>query len=111
MLQLLLCCSVKYIAPILFSFCNQENDVSYLFQEESLKWTDHGNFLLQNNDFLLAEECANFALYFHTSPRTRAQACLCKAFAQHEMGKTTGARREINEIKRLDGDFPRVRRI
>ena len=101
-----------------FLLFNRENTVFYLFiylffyfQDESLKWTDHGNFLLQNNDFRLAEECANFALYFHTSPSTRAQACLCKAFAQYEMGKTTGARRDINDVKRLDANLARVRKI
>ena len=83
----------------------------FLFiQNESLKWTDHGNTLLGKNDFVSAEKCANFALFFQTSSRTRAQACLCKAFAQYEMGKASAARREINEIKRLDSDLARVRR-
>lgn len=78
------------------------------FQEESLKWSDHGRVLFQRNEFLLAERCANFALYFRTSPGTRVQACLCKAFAQYEMGKVIGARTEINEIKRLDPNLAKV---
>lgn len=109
---------IYFSALLLFLFLlfNGENNCLFIylfiiFQDESLKWTDHGNFLLQNNDFGLAEECANFALYFHTSPSTRAQACLCKAFAQYEMGKTTAARREINDVKRLDGNLAKVRQI
>jgi len=57
-----------------------------------------------------AEKCASFALFFQTTSTTRARACLCKAFALYEMGKTNAARREINEIKRLDSDLARVRR-
>jgi len=75
-----------------------------------LKWTDHGKTLLQENDFVSAEKCASFALFFQTTPTARARACLCKAFAQYEMGKTFAARREINEIKRLDSDVAKVRR-
>ncbi|KAJ7371751.1 hypothetical protein OS493_023089 [Desmophyllum pertusum] len=79
----------------------------YYAEEESLKWSGHGHALLQNNDFPLAEQCANFAFYFQTSPRARAQACLCRALAQYEMGKTIGAKNDINEMKRLDGDLAR----
>ncbi|KAJ7371766.1 TPR and ankyrin repeat-containing protein 1 [Desmophyllum pertusum] len=79
----------------------------YYAEEESLKWSDHGHALLQNNDFPLAEQCANFAFYFQTSPRARAQACHCRALAQYEMGKAIGAKNDINEMKRLDGDLAR----
>lgn len=75
-----------------------------------MKWTDHGNTFLRKNDFISAERCANFALFFKTSHGTRAQACLCKMFAEYEMGRLTAARREINEIKRLDSDLAKVRR-
>ncbi|KAJ7371761.1 hypothetical protein OS493_023099 [Desmophyllum pertusum] len=73
----------------------------FVHEEESLKWSDRGHFLLQNNDVMLAERCANFSLYFQASPRARAQACHCRALAQHEMGKTIGATNDINEMKRL----------
>jgi len=75
-----------------------------------MKWTDHGNTFLRKNDFISAERCANFALFFKTSHGTRAQACLCKMLAEYEMGRLTAARREINEIKRLDSDLAKVRR-
>lgn len=75
-----------------------------------MKWIDHGNTFLGENNFISAERCADFALYFQTTRGTRTQACLCKAFAEYGMGKLTAARKEINEIKRLDSDLARVRR-
>lgn len=81
-----------------------------MFQEESFKWSQYGQILLQNNEFQLAEKCANFALYFQTSPSVRAQAYSCRAFAQYGLGRSIGARNDINEVKRLDGAVAKVRR-
>ena len=83
----------------------------FLFQEESLKWSQRGQLLLQNNKFLLAEQCANFALYFRTSLSTRVQALMCRAFAQFELGKSIGARNDINEVRRLNSAVAKVRKI
>lgn len=57
----------------------------------------------------MAEKCAKFALYFHTSPRTRAQAFLCQVIARYEMGKITGETKETKEIKKLDPNLAKVR--
>ena len=59
--------------------------------------------------FAMAEKCAKFALYFHTSHRTRAQAFLCQVIARYEMGKITGETTETKEIKRLDPKLAKVR--
>ena len=82
-----------------------------VFQDESCKWSQYGQILVQNDEFQLAEQCANFALYFRTSPSVRAQAHACRAFAQYGLGRSTGARNDINEVKRLDGAVAKVRKI
>lgn len=81
----------------------------FLFQGESLKWSNHGFSLLEGHQFAMAEKCAKFALYFRTSPRTRAQAFLCQVIARYEMGKITGETKETKEIKKLDPNLAKVR--
>ena len=81
-----------------------------LFQEESFKWSHYGQILLQNNEFLWAEQCAHFALYFQASASVRAQGHACRAFARYGLGRRNDARNDINEVKRLDRDLAKVRK-
>ena len=99
---------LKYIS-VWFSFLSLQFMWFFLFQGESQKWSNHGFALLEGHQFAMAEKCAKFALYFHTSPRTRAQAFLCQVIARYEMGKITGETTETKEIKRLDPKLAKVR--
>lgn len=99
---------LKYIS-VWFSFLSLQFMCFFLFQGESQKWSNHGFALLEGHQFAMAEKCAKFALYFHTSHRTRAQAFLCQVIARHEMGKITGETTETKEIKRLDPKLAKVR--
>lgn len=99
---------LKYI-PVWFSFLSLQFMCFFLFQGESQKWSNHGFALLEGHQFAMAEKCAKFALYFHTSHRTRAQAFLCQVIARYEMGKITGETTETKEIKRLDPKLAKVR--
>ena len=82
------------------------------FQEEAAKWTSRGVCLYLQHNYVLAEQCTSFALYFRVdNPFFKAQPFLYRALSRFELGNISGTQSDAQQVKRLDKNFARVREL
>ena len=84
----------------------------FFFQEEAAKWTSRGVSSYRDHNYVLAEQCTSFALYFRVdNPFFKAQSFLYRALSRFELGNISGTQSDAQEVKRLDKNFARVREL
>ena len=96
-----------------FIFLTIANNFNFtFFQEEAGKWTSRGVSLYLEHNYVLAEQCTSFALYFRVdNPFFKAQSFLYRALSRFELGNISGTQSDAQEVKRLDKNFARVREL